>query len=69
MESAERKIMKVLLEQLYKEGLISKSTCAKAGELVHSVIALPEFFWYSDVLDQNVLSEGAKNDEHSEDSQ
>lgn len=68
MESAERKIMQILLEKLCTEGLISKSTCIKAGELVHSVIALPEFFRYSDVLNLALSKEDPK-DEHSEASQ
>ena len=69
MESIEQAVFRVLVDRLCDIGLISKTTCIRAKELVHSVMALPEFFWYSDVLKQNVLSEEAMTNEYSEDPQ
>ena len=69
MESTEQAVFRVLVDRLCEAGLISKTTCSRAKELVHSVIALPEFFWYSDVLKQHVLSEEAATNEYSKDTQ
>ena len=69
MESIEQAVFRVLVDRLCEAGLISKSTCTRAKELVHSVMALPEFFRYSDVLKQNVLSQEAMTNEYSEDPQ
>ena len=46
MESAQRELMSVLLGRVFSLGLISKTTYFKAGDLVHSVIDLPELFGY-----------------------
>ena len=46
MESAQRELMSVLLGRVFSLGLISKTTYFKAGDLVHSVIDLPELFRY-----------------------
>ena len=54
------------MERLCENGLISKNTCMKAEELVHSVIAFQEIFRYSDVLNQNDLDQEAENHEYSE---
>jgi len=64
MDGAERKVLQVLLEQLCSAGLISKSTCSQAEELVHSVIAMPDFFRYPGVVQE---SEGAEQHEYSKD--
>ena len=69
MESIEQEVFRVLVDRLCEAGLISKTTCTRAKELVHSVMALPEFFRYSDVLKQHVLSEEATTNEYSEDTQ
>lgn len=69
MESIEQAVFRVLVDRLCDVGLISKNTCTRAKELVHSVIVLPEFFRYSAVLTQNGLSEEAKTNEYSEDPQ
>ena len=47
MESAQRELLCVLLRRLYELGLIDKSTCLGAEDLVHSGIAIPELFRYS----------------------
>ncbi len=65
MESIEQAVFRVLVDRLCEAGLISKTTCTRAKELVHSVMALPEFFRYSDVLKQHVLSEEAATNEYS----
>lgn len=69
MESIEQEVFRVLVDRLCEAGLISKTTCSRAKELVHSVIALPEFFRYSDVLKNNVLSEEEKTNEYSQNPQ
>ena len=69
MESIEQAVFRVLVDRLCEAGLISKTTCSRAKELVHSVIALPEFFRYSDVLKNNVLSEEEKTNEYSQNPQ
>ena len=46
MESAQRELVSVLLEQIFSLGLISQTTYSKAEDLVHSEIDLPEFFRY-----------------------
>ena len=69
MESIEQAVFRVLVDRLCEAGLISKSTCIRAKELVYSVMALPEFFRYSDVLKEHVLSEEAATNEYSKDTQ
>lgn len=46
MESAQKELVKVLLEHIRSLGLISDFTYSKAVDLVHSVIDLPELFQY-----------------------
>ena len=69
MESIEQEVFRVLVDRLCEAGLISKTACSRAKELVHSVMALPEFFRYSDVLKNNVLSEEEKTNEYSQNPQ
>ena len=69
MESTEQAVFRVLVDRLCEAGFISKTNCTRAKELVYSVIALPEFFRYSDVLKEHVLSEEAATNEYSEDPQ
>ena len=54
MESAQKELVSVLLEQVFSLGLISKTTYLKAEDLVHSVIDLPEFFQYPVCLTKEV---------------
>lgn len=56
MESAQRELISVLLERLFDLGLISKTTCLKAEDLVHSVIDLPELFRYPVCLTEEVCT-------------
>ena len=44
MESAQRELVKVLLDHIRALGLISDFTYSKAMDLVHSVIDFPELF-------------------------
>ena len=44
MESAQRELLGVLLDQLLSLGLISKSTYSGAMDSINSVISLPDFF-------------------------
>ena len=44
MESAQRELVKVLLDHVRTLGLISDFTYSKAVDLVHSVIDFPELF-------------------------
>ncbi len=46
MDSAQRKLISVLLECILSIGLISKSTYSSALDLVHSSIDFPDFFRY-----------------------
>ena len=46
MDSAQRELIRVLLEHIYKLGLISKTTYSGAVELVHSGTDIPELFQY-----------------------
>ena len=46
MESAQKELVSVLLEQVFSLGLISKTTYLKSEDLVHSMIDLPELFRY-----------------------
>ena len=46
MESCEKSVVCALLAQLNKDGLLSKSACSKAEDLVHSWIDFPRFFQY-----------------------
>lgn len=46
MESAQRELVRVLLDHIRALGLISNSTYSRAVDLVHSVIEFPEFFRY-----------------------
>ena len=54
MESAQKELVSVLLEQVFSLGLISKTTYLNAEDLVHSVIDLPEFFQYPVCLKKEV---------------
>lgn len=54
MESAQKELVSVLLEQVFSLGLISKTTYLKAQDLVHSVIDLPELFQYPVCLTKEV---------------
>ena len=47
MESAQRELLCVLLRRLQELGLIDKSTCGRAEDLVHSDMDIPELFRYS----------------------
>ena len=47
MESCEKSVVCALLAQLNKDGLLSKSACSKAEDLVHSWIDFPRFFPYN----------------------
>lgn len=44
MESAQRELVKVLLDHIRSLGLISDFTYSRAVDLVHSVIDFPELF-------------------------
>lgn len=46
MESAQKELVKVLLDHIRALGLISDFTYSRAVDLVHSVIDFPEFFRY-----------------------
>ena len=54
MESAQKELVGVLLEQVFSLGLISKTTYLKAEDLVHSVIDFPELFRYPVCLTKEV---------------
>lgn len=44
MESAQRELLSVLLENIFSRGLISRSTYLKAEDMVYSAADLPELF-------------------------
>ena len=46
MESAQKELVKVLLDHIRAHGLISDFTYSRAVDLVHSVIDFPELFQY-----------------------
>lgn len=46
MESAQKELVKVLLDHVRSLGLISDFTYSKAVDLVHSAIDFPELFQY-----------------------
>ena len=46
MESAQRELVGVLLDNIHSLGLISDFTYSRAVDLVHSVIDFPELFQY-----------------------
>ena len=46
MESAQRELVRVLLDRIRTLGLISDFTYSRAMDLVHSVIDFPELFQY-----------------------
>lgn len=46
MESAQKELLKVLLDHIRALGMISDFTYSKAVDLVHSVIDFPELFQY-----------------------
>ena len=46
MESAQRELMRALLQAVYTRGLLSKTTYLNAVDLVHSVMDIPPFFQY-----------------------
>ena len=46
MESAQKELVKVLLDHIRALGLISDFTYSRAVDLVHSVIDFPEFSQY-----------------------
>ena len=54
MESAQKELLSVLLEQIFSLGLISKTTYLKAEDLVHSAIDLPKLFQYPVCLTKEV---------------
>ena len=56
MESAQKELISVLLEQIFALGLISKTTCLNAKDLVHSAMELPELFRYPVCLTKEVSS-------------
>ena len=62
MESAQRELMRVLLEGVFSRGLISKTTYLKAEDLIHSVTDFPELFQYP-----VCLTKEAGNDECAQD--
>ncbi len=62
MESAQRELVKVLLEHILSLGLISKTTSSKAVDLVHSVIDFPELFQYPVCLTEEVLAHECTQD-------
>ena len=47
MEEIQRAVLKVLLDVLHEQDFVDHSTYDSANCLLHSVIDLPEFFWYS----------------------
>lgn len=62
MESAQRELVKALLEHILSQGLISKTTYSKAVDLVHSVIDFPELFQYPVCLTKEVLAHECTQD-------
>ena len=46
MESAQRELMCVLLNEIYTRGLLSKTTYLDAVDLVHSTLDIPPLFRY-----------------------
>lgn len=44
MESAQQELMSVLLDTVYSQGLLSKTTYLNAMDLVHSMMDIPPFF-------------------------
>lgn len=46
MESAQRELIRVLLDHIRSLGLISDFTYSRAVDLVHSAIDFPELFQY-----------------------
>ena len=64
MESAQRELVLVLLDNIRSLGLISNSTYSGAVDLVHSVIDFPEFFYYP-----VCLTKEASEHEHTQDTQ
>lgn len=44
MESAQRELVRVLLEAVYDRGLLSKTTYLNAVDLVHSGMEIPPLF-------------------------
>ncbi len=64
MESAQRELVRVLLDHIRSRGLISNSTYSGAVDLVHSVIDFPEFFQYP-----VCLTKEASEHEHTQDTQ
>lgn len=54
MESIEQEIMQILVERLCSSGFLSKNTCEKAVDLIHSMTDLPEFFRYPAAWDAEV---------------
>ena len=60
MESAQRELMRVLLNVIYTRGLLSKTTYLNAVDLVHSTLDSPPLFRYS-----VCLTKEAEQCEHS----
>ena len=46
MAETKKEVLRVLLDILHDQDLIDNSTHDSANSLLHSVIDLPEFFWY-----------------------
>ena len=46
MKNAQQDLLSTLIQHVYSNGLISKSTYFKAEDLVHSVTDFPELFQY-----------------------
>ena len=62
MESAQRELISALIEYVYSIGLLSKSACLRAEDLVHSTLDLPELFRYPVCLTEEAsIRECAEN--------
>jgi len=46
MQDSQKKVVCALLRHIYDLGLISKYTCSRAEDLVHSMADVPAFFQY-----------------------
>ena len=46
MVEIQRAVLNVLLDVLHEQALVDNSTYDSANCLLHSVIDIPEFFWY-----------------------
>jgi hypothetical protein len=64
MNHAQQELVSVLLESVYEQKLISKSTYFRANDLVHCVIDLPDLFVYPVCLEK-----GGRQHEYTQDTQ